>query len=549
MSEWKQEGDERDFDDAGLAMVQASDRACGCLTWAAVAFVALYILSLAAFCCGQEKAGPPEPPKQPAKIELAPSTADAVGWVLGDVTTLPPDERPFYRYTLIPHWGNERWVGALNFTVNSAANHVETQHLGTVLANGWLVRYDLRELADDADELAKLITTWDSLAVQDPYFHVPDTNTQLKIAVIAPHLPQDQAVAAANLTLSPGIVYRADWLITKMLSTLRGGKYYEFRQVERKPEKGTALDVWLSKRGVFVSSTNKAGGEKRVAMLRSGVTGRPRRVDFFPALSFGIGSITRDVKEANVKADSHPLRNLLEFVDDGSEIIVSMPCGLLDYLLADGDGNIVDEAPPDLVSDRTVPEPHVTRLQPAISCISCHGIKGDEGWRVVKNDVDTILRGGRLNVFDDVSKTLNRQQVIAKLRGLYGTPIEHADGVLARARRDYSSAVYIASAGLKFEGDSIVAAMSQLVTAIVHHYEYDLVEPRTAAMELGFLIPPDAQGDVLDLALGPHNETEAIDPIDGLLRSGLSVNRTDWEAIFADMALKAEKRRNEIRSK
>lgn len=472
-----------------------------------------------------------------------PTPADATGWTLADVATLPDTDRPFCRHLWIPPWGNDKWLPALNFTVNTACSHAKTIQLGNVSANGWLVRYDLRRLAPDPAKLAKLIETWDSLAVQDPYFHVPEANTKLKAAVIAPHLPQDQAGLLTGLTLSAGAVYRADWFIVKALSTLNGGKYYEFRQVVRQPEKGTALDNWLSQRGLFVATTQAVGGERRAAMFHSNVTGKPRRIDFFPTLAGGLGSITRDVKDGNVDAKSHPLRNLLNFKDDGSEIIVSQPNGMLDFLLADNKGNIVDEAPPDLVRDHTIPAPYTSRLQPARSCISCHGIEGEDGWRIVTNDVAKLLTS-RLNVFADASDVLTPEQVADKLAGFYALPVEHADGFLGRARRDHSTAVYAAAAGIKFDGKSIVADVSQLVTAIIHGYEYQRITPEVAARELGVTIPSDATGDVLEMALGAPNVSDVVDPVVGFLRIGVAVNRTDFEAVYADMASLSESRRD-----
>ena len=464
-----------------------------------------------------------------------PAPADAVGWALADVALSAEIDRPFQRFLWIPPWGNEQWLAALNYGVNTAASHARTIHLGIPVANGWMVRYDLRRLAPDSVRLATLLATWDGLAVDDPYFHVPATNTNLKIAVIAPHLDQGQAVTLANLSLSVGSVYRADWFLTKALSQINGGRYYDFRQVTRKPEQGSALDAWLSARGLFVGSTQTAGGERRAAMFRSQVTGKPRRVDLFPTLSGGMGSITRDLKDGNVEAGSHPLRNLLKFSDDGSEVIVAQPNGLLDYVLADSEGNIVDVAPPDLVRDHTVPPPHTARLQPARSCISCHSLAGEDGWRKVTNDVQRLLNS-QLNVFADFGAEFTREQVVDTLAGLYALDVEHADGLLSRARRDHSTAVFRCAAGIQFPADrSIVASVGQLVTSIVNSYDYDVIHPRKAALELGMFVPANV-ADPISAVLGPPNSVTEVDPIVGFLRIGVPVNRHDFEIVYGDMA-------------
>jgi hypothetical protein len=504
------------------------------LTWFCALALIVSIVSLAASVA------------RGAELEKLPGPADWTGWAISDLVQLPEVDRPFQRYLAIPNWGNERWVPALNYGVNTAVSHAQTIHLGTVIANGWMVRYDLRRLSPRADTFARTVAVWDSLARQDPYLHVPASNVDAGagLAIVAPSIPSDHAAVLANLSLSVGAVYRADWFLVKALSTLNGGAYYDFRQVVRKPEKGSALDNWLSQRGLFVGTTQAVGGERRAAMFRSGVTGKPRRVDVFPTLAGGLGSITRDVKDGNVDATSHPLRNLLDFRDDGSEIIVAQPNGLHDYLLADSAGNVVDEAPPDLVRDHTIPPPHTSRLQPARSCISCHALEGEDGWRAVRNDVQTLL-SSQLNVFADVSKLgITREEAVDKLAGFYALDIEHADGLLARARRDYSTAVYRCAAGIRFdESKSIAAQVGQLTTGIIHDYDYALVDPGRAALELGYRPSKDWQGDLLSEVLGPIDPTVEADPVVGFLRIGVSVNRTDWETVYQDAAMLAAKNR------
>lgn len=461
--------------------------------------------------------------------------SDAVGWALTDIATVPEPDRPFTRYLWIPPYGNERWVAATSFTVNSTASQARTIIPATVLANGWLVKYDLRRLAPNAAQLAKLIETWDGLAVDDPYFHVPSSNTNIKVAIIAPHLPQDQAALLTGLSLSTGAIYRADWFMVKALSTVDGGRYYDFRQVERKPAKGTQLDNWLSSRGLFVGTTEAVGGERRAAMFRSNVTGKPRRIDVFPTLTGGVGSITRDINDGVVAADAHPIRSLLDMKFNGSEVIVAMPNGLLDYLLTDANGNIVDEAPPELVRDHTIPAPHTSRLQPGISCIRCHGVEKADGWQPITNDVAKVL-GSRLNIFADVSKNLTPEQVADKLAGFYALDVDAPDGLIGRGRRDYSTAMFRVAQGIKFEEQSIVAGISKEVSGIYGRYLWELITPNIAALELGGKVD-----STLDSVLGPVDVNIPVDPVLGFLRIGVPVNRTDWESIYADTMAQVRK--------
>ena len=511
----------------------------------AVIFVAWLLLT--ACCVIVATAAEPEP----KPLEYAAGPHDWTGWALTDLVTLPEAERPFTRYIAIPHWGSDKWVASINYANNTSISHARVIQLGQPIANGWMVRVNLARLVPDRVRLAKTLATWDALAVRDPYLHIPEQNSGAKVAVLAPTIDPEQAKLLAGTTLSVGAVYRADWLMAQLLDTIDGRQYYEFRQVVRKPEKGSALDNWLSERGVFLSTTSKVGGERRFAMLTSDVAAyKPRRGDILPTLSGGICSITYDNFDADRDAKKHPIRNLLEFQHDGSEIIAALPNGMLDYLLADGAGNVVDEAPPNLVRDHTIPAPHTARLRPAISCISCHSLEGEDGWRRVRNDVLTAINTGRLNVFADFGDLgLTSEEVVDKLAGLYALDVESADGILARARRDHNNAVAQCSKGIPLDPDkSPVVQIGQLTTSIIHGYDYQLVTPTIAARELGYRVPDGYEGNPLDAVLGPigeADETREADPIIGFLRIGVPVNRVDFEGVYQDLLLMAEARRKE----
>ena len=53
-------------------------------------------------------------------LERISGPSDWVGWALSDIAQLQESDRPFVRYLAIPSWGSEKWVPALNFTVNTA---------------------------------------------------------------------------------------------------------------------------------------------------------------------------------------------------------------------------------------------------------------------------------------------------------------------------------------------------------------------------------------------------------------------------------------------
>ena len=501
------------------------DVACGLL-------VVAYLLWLATRALSAE----------PAKRQPTPS--DWVGWALTDLVQVPEADRPFVRYLAIPPWGNEQWVPAINFAMNSAVSHASTIRPTTVIANGWMVRVDLRQLVPKKEQLARTLEVWDDLAVKDPYLHVPDQNTNLKVAVIAPTVPQDQAVLLANLSFSAGGVYRADWFLRQALSTIDGGVYYDFRQIPEKSEKQNQFNAYLSSRGVFVQSTREAGGERRVAMADSGVTGKPRRADFGYSLNGGLWSITRDILDGNITADKHPLRNLVDFKDDGREVFVTLSNGMIEYTLFNNKDELIDEAPPDLVHDYNIPAPNTKRLQPAQSCIFCHNLEKADGWREVANDVKTAIESGRFDVLADISNLgKTREQAIDELAGFYALDLDSADSLLGRARRDYSAAVAkCVPTGIRFDAErSLVAQVSDVLRTILYSYQYDRIDKRRAALELGFEFPPDFKGDPLAEILEPFTSEVEVDAVAAYLLSGVKLTRTSFEPIYQDLLRKVKK--------
>ena len=469
-----------------------------------------------------------------------PVPSDWVGWALADLVTLPEADRGSIRYLAIPPWGNEQWVPMLSFAINSSVSQSRMIVRPDVVANGWMVRVDMRRFVPNPLARIKTLAVWDSLAKIDPYLHVPKENSRVDVAVIAPTVPQDQAILLAQLSLSAGAVYRADWWLKMALDTIDGGQYYEFRQLPLEgtedTKKLTEFDRYLTGRGVFIRATREVGGEQRATITASDVTGKPRRADVGKGLNGNVWSVTRDIADGGQQAERHPLKNLLDFKDQGREVFVTLPNGMIEYTLFDGQGKLVREAPPELVRDHNVPPPYTARLRPARSCIICHNIPTADGWREIANDVQTVLRSGRLDVVADVTGDRPREEVIDELASLYALEVDAADGLLGRARRDYGAAVArTIPAGISFPADqSLVSVVGKLVRDVLYDYDYQRIDGRRAALELGYAFPDTAK-DPLSLVLGPDDPTREVDGVAAYLRAGLRVNRADFELLYQDL--------------
>lgn len=488
--------------------------------------------------------------QQPKAAELVATAAQAVEWAAADIVEVPEAFRPSTVYVWIPPHGEKDWGSLVNYAMNAAVSRANTIQKPVVTANGNLLRYDLATLAPEIADLIRLRSLWETLATDEPYFHVtatkiiPATKTaaarSIRVASFAPHLPLTDVTTLATHTRSAAPILRADWLTIKLLTTLGGGRYYDFAGFERNPKGRTAKDAVLAGLGANENLSGVLGGDQRAAMFRSEVTGKPRLVVLFRGVGgragSGLATITYDSSDDDVFANQHPILNLLRFKSAASEFIAEKPNGLHLFALFDAKGNLQNSVPDNIAADHTIPAPHTRRLEPAISCIRCHA--GNDGLQNVKNDVTALLkrRGSvSLDVFDDVAqRKLTTTEVLDRLAGLYAGE-EHFQRTLARGRDDYAEAVWRATDGLEPK------AMAEGLSKLVAGYRYASVTPATAAFELGYRLPA-AGGDGAELLgrLLPAGTTDFEDPRLGALKSGLPINRLDWEQVYADAARRAK---------
>lgn len=542
----------------------------------------------------------------PSQMKFGPATADAVAYALADIAAVPKGDQPFQRYIWIPD-GSKMKMGEVNYTLNVAWSRATPLIKAKIAGQGRLARIDLRYLAPraetDSKDYRELHSIWERMALDEPYFHITrttgdslPTNAKLlkstdddptgsvrfthedqtwyrssngktyclvdgawvakriefpkkeKIAVAGAHVGLDTHVMLQGLTQSVNPVVRYDWWVVKSLTSLNGGLYYELLGVERKPVNGTALDAFFSKFGYDPKEVAKLRADQRVAMFKSKVTGRPRRVDFFrgqgvrPDSGTGLGTITFDPSEEQVAAENDPIRNLLEFKFAASEVILERANGMHAFGLFSDKGELQDSAPDNVVKDHTIPSPYQARLQSAISCIRCHG--SSDGWQPAQNDVRLML-SGYLNVYDDLSaKSGNVPDTIDRLAGLYAGDLQKA---LRRGRDDYSDAIYMATGGQS------VSQAAMNVSNTFSNYLYTDIDAYVACRELGYEVPPERAVYFLNLILPPL-QRDAIgispeDPCLAALKIGLRIQRYQWEAIYADAAFRAMQSRRLKESK
>lgn len=504
-----------------------------------------------------------ETPKITARPKLLHTEIDTVGWALNALATYDQHRQPFVRFVALPGWASPSWIGAVNMAVNLSANHARVVVPADVHAGGWLLAYDFARLVPDPFEREKVIAVWDSLATRDSKYHLSelniDENLEGRVALLAPHLQEALARHAADadkslrldvlmtqLTASTGAIYPADFVIDQCLSSTYG-KYPEFRLIDFDGDgKSNGLQTRLKRYGYFFEFSVKSRGEKGAILLVSDITRKSRAVfSVFGTQSRTPAWGTFDFQRKSARPDEQFIRNLIDpfALSDASEWFVPLPNGLVEYLLADGKGNIVRTAPPDVAIDHQ--KPLGGELEMGISCVTCH-YPHTQYQPIQRNDLNLILGSNIDYLGDEISVSgvkLTREEAVDIVSGRYGEELERV--LLPRSRQDFNDAVFrLAPHPVEAGGLNATQAVGELIQEIWYRYRYATIDADRACLELGVEVPP-GQGRKYLQTLTPPSGQEDI--VIALLKQGVAVNRHDFDAIYTELARRAVAGRESIR--
>ncbi len=493
---------------------------------------------------------------------------DAAAWALEDALALKSrgQSAAGCLYIWIGPEENPNVAKVNSLAVNSALSHSSTIQLPDLTAGGRLIRWDLAKLAPKTEDFRRIVGVVNDLSIGEPYWHVDLKALGLPPVKCDPFVHFDgrtyhatfstpapaTAEAYRILQRETGLkapLMRADYFLRRISSTIQGGRYYHARGFitfdQGKERRLTETEIF-AKFGNDVKLSRKVEGDDRVGIVRSGVTGQARAVEFGQG-AIGQWRITYDRNSDNENIFAHPLYNLLSVVEkaDGRETIFEMPNGLLCYILTNGKGELVDEAPNKLVTDHRTPVPHPAQLFPPLSCVRCHGPEG--GVRKTPNDVARLLRRpDQLDAFADFGGTGFVQSDIDRLAGLYGGDFE---GRSRDARNRYADATFKATRGL---------TATEAAAEWAAQYEAYWQTPVTAErqlFELGWRArSPQAASKALETLL-VKQETDLLvfgqkatreDPLMPAPRQGIPIRRQDQERIFAESFRRAYLHRNEV---
>lgn len=429
------------------------------------------------------------------------------------------------------------WVS--NMVMSTATTQIPTIPIG----DGTVVRIDLASLAKNEKELQHLIDTWERLAEDEPYF----TRSMLidcppyKAADGKTYTKKYRRVFPGPLgekcgTSVPIVEYR--YFFKKLLTTTEGGLYYDFRNIPR-----TQKEFLEKFAGVSEEEVSKLRSDQKYATFFSNVTSKPRAVLVFrglggrTAINQGLVMITQDISDDDNDPKKHPIRNLIDNKFTATEIILEQPTGFHTFALFDGNGNRQNAAPDNVVKDHEIPEPYTAKLQGAISCIRCHA--KNEGIQPVVNDVPSLMNGKKYKYFGEAFKRIDLDRAFA----LYSATL---DKPFTRARDDYSDALVFLGSRYPIKERLTVTKASAALSQRYADYRYTRVTPEIALSEISAIraIEQDifekrSAKELLNELIPdlPADETGFIpeDPIIVALKTGLKINRSEFEQVFIDI--------------
>lgn len=471
--------------------------------------------------------------------------ADAVAFAFGDLAgNVPQELHPFIRYLWIPpeiaKQDNLYPVSCYGLHM-AATQRAEPINPGLV-AGGRLIRLYAKDI--DPKDPFHFLHTFDSLAEQDGMFHslanvyvtdftrVP-VGATIEInfsdgtwkpaifhgldkgrvryvingkpgdtvpywarfrAVQAGHLGRETLSQLAAATQSECPILDLRFFIVKSLTTIDGGKYYEFRRTPRGKGNKTDLAALRKELGVPEDFESIIKSASRVATSWSGVTGSSRgavyeaiSIGARPADGAGILRSTLDNPKANVREDQDPNASLIDPNVAASEVIYTLPSGLHGFALYNDKEELQDEVPPDIAVDTTIPssidgwEIAERRLNSGRSCIVCHA--QEDGVRTVRNTVLEKIRSGYVPVTD---KELKRRGITAHeakdiLLAMYGADFSVPS---ERLRDDYARTCFKLT-GLEPQ------PLSAGISKIFNDYLWAPVTARRALWDMGWDVPEE----------------------------------------------------------
>ncbi len=335
----------------------------------------------------------------------------------------------------------------------------------------------------------------------------PDTPV---VRVVAPHLDKALLAELIDYTQTQAPIVSLPYFLSRSMRSIQdkdagkdtvysliyGGLYYELSGTPaNEAALLTLLGVGDVEKGVSAEDFFRkllSDPRRRTALLGSRVTGKDRQrlVEFLPISTVRVGDgfslfiATRDQKRASIDIRKTLTANLLDFKEDGSEVMYVRPNGLPGYAIENAQRKFVELVPENIVKDMTIEAP--------ISCIGCHG--PEYGWMNIPPDhVARILKSKKFNIFDDLANKISREEALRQLTSLYaGDNLEGGTGVLPTVRNGHAQAIMRATGPWKASKSpiaqvDIVKVASKSLLDLFNEHVYGTVDANLALAELGHM--------------------------------------------------------------
>jgi hypothetical protein len=352
--------------------------------------------------------------------------------ILNDLRSAHPDDRPYLRYFALANLWNSPDVQDIDIesaraALTKLANHLSwNREIAKPRALGpesLVLRIDLREYAWTWE-------TWRCIGENYPY-GIATRELTAKIERI-------EDLSGATIPY-----VRADWFVA---NASRPPLYHE---ILRLPDTLESLENMLSVNTEFDVDRNFA---RRFGVRDSGVSRNNRAMERHSTV---FGGYWKSFDFAGNNPEQDIFRNPLDLHADGGEIIFSLPNGLQGYFIVNKQGRRIDDAPANIVRDRTNADDPV--VHNGRSCIGCHV----KGMNAFQDQIVTTFDNRTEALFDlerarslypgqtDLETLLesdNRRFAQALARAGVGVPAGASDEPVSRVGRRYESTVTVAQA-------------------------------------------------------------------------------------------------------
>ncbi|MGB7329006.1 MAG: c-type cytochrome domain-containing protein, partial [Rubripirellula sp.] len=311
--------------------------------------------------------------------------ASVLAVILDHVRKTSPSDRAFLRFFSLRHLVDggvtPEHLSVQRAALAKAINHLSRQRdmvIPTVLdtvGGGSVLAIDLRHLGwhrtvlKDTEDSERGLNAFDLALLEYPYAVIPtDSETFDQI--------ESEFLNVAKPIL-PIAYVRADWFCSVVLGP---ELYHDWLQLPRTiAELESELDV-----DVKSNSTN--GIAKRAGLAISGVSRNNRVVERHP---FRDGDYWKSYDFQSNIGDENILRDPVDFVESGGEMIFRLPNGFQGYYVCDARGNRLDAAPTSIVVDKFASDKVVRN---GLGCIRCHS-RGIKDFRDSVHDIVLALPG------------------------------------------------------------------------------------------------------------------------------------------------------------